>query len=78
VVWYLPDAASALSALVRSRFQPAGFDLRNQALDHLPAAATGIVAGLYLLLLFPAGVGSVWRRLRVEPGPRPPSPGPNE
>jgi hypothetical protein len=41
-----------------------GFDLRSQALDRIPPAATGVVAGLYLFLLFPAGLSAVWRRLR--------------
>jgi hypothetical protein len=74
VVWYLPDAASALSAFVRWRSQPAGFDLRSQAIEHLPPAATGVIAGLYLLLLFPTGLSSVWRQLREPPAP----PGPGE
>lgn len=80
VVWYLPDAASALSVCVRWLWQPAGFDLRSQAIDRLAAAGTGIIAGLYLLLLFPAGLSALWRRLREppEPPPAPPSPDPSE
>ena len=73
VVWYLPDAASALSVFVRGLWQPPGFDPRSQASDRLAAAGTGILAGLYLLLLFPAGLSALWHRLR-EPPPAPPSP----
>ena len=64
LVWYLPELVSALSVFVKWGLRPVGFDLRSQALDHIPPAATGVVAGLYLFLLFPAGLSAVWRRLR--------------
>lgn len=64
VAWYLPDLVSALSVFVKWWLRPVGFDLRSQALERLPPAATGLIAGLYLLLLFPAGLPGVWRRLR--------------
>ena len=44
------------------RLRPVGFDLRVQAVDNLTPAAVGILAGLYLLLLFPAGLRAVQRR----------------
>jgi hypothetical protein len=68
VAWHLPALASALSAFVKWWLRPEGFDLRRQALEHLPPAATGVLAGLYLLLLFPAGLGRVWKRLRPPAG----------
>jgi len=64
LVWYLPELVSALSVFVKWRLRPVGFDLRSQALDHIPPAATGVIAGLYLFMLFPAGLSAVWRRLR--------------
>jgi hypothetical protein len=64
LVWHLPALASALSVFVKWRLRPMGFDLRSQALFDLPPAATGVLAGAYFLLLFPAGLGGVWRRLR--------------
>ncbi len=63
LVWYLPELVSALSVFVKWGLRPAGFDLRPQALDRIPPAATGVIAGLYFLL-FPAGLAVVWRRLR--------------
>jgi hypothetical protein len=64
---------------VRGLWQPAAFDLRSQAIDRLAAAGTGIIAGLYLLLLFPTGLSAPWRRLREPPRrePSPPSPDPS-
>jgi hypothetical protein len=64
LVWYLPELVSALSVFVKWGLRPVGFDLRSQALDRIPPAATGVVAGLYLFLLFPLGLSAVWRRLR--------------
>jgi hypothetical protein len=64
VVWHLPALASAGGVFVKWWLRPVGFDLRAQAIDHIPPAATGVVAGLYFLLLFPAGLSSIWRRLR--------------
>lgn len=64
LVWYLPELVSALSVFVKWGLRPVGFDLRSQALDRIPPAATGVVAGVYLFLLFPAGLSAVWRRLR--------------
>lgn len=64
LVWYLPELTSAASVFVKWWLRPAGFDLRSQAIDRLPPAATGVLAGLYFLLLFPAGLPAVWRRLR--------------
>jgi hypothetical protein len=64
LVWYLPDLISALSVFVKWGLRPVGFDLRSQALDRIPPAATGVAAGVYLFLLFPAGLSAVWRRLR--------------
>ncbi|HEV3076107.1 MAG TPA: hypothetical protein VHB47_16930 [Thermoanaerobaculia bacterium] len=64
LVWYLPELVSALSVFVKWRLRPVGFDLRSQALDHIPPAATGVIAGLYLFMLFPAGLSVVSRRLR--------------
>ena len=64
LVWYLPELVSALSVFVKWSLRPVGFDLRSQALDHIPPAATGVIAGLYLFMLFPAGLSAVWRRLR--------------
>ena len=64
LVWYLPELVSALSVFVKWGLRPVGFDLRSQALDHIPPAATGVAAGLYLFVLFPAGLSAVWRRLR--------------
>jgi hypothetical protein len=64
LVWYLPELVSALSVFVKWGLRPVGFDLRSQALDHIPPAATGVAAGVYLFLLFPAGLSAVWRRLR--------------
>jgi hypothetical protein len=63
LVWYRPELVSALSVFVKWWLRPAGFDLRSQALDRLPPAAAGALAGLYLFLLFPAGLSAVWRRL---------------
>jgi hypothetical protein len=63
VVWHLPALASAISTFVKWWLRPVGFDLRIQAIDSLPPAAVGILAGLYLLLLFPAGLRGVARRL---------------
>ncbi len=68
LVWYLPELVSALSVFVKWGLRPVGFDLRAQALDRIPPAATGVVAGLYLFLLFPAGLSAVWRRLRPRRG----------
>jgi hypothetical protein len=65
LVWYLPELVSALSVFVKWGLRPVGFDLRSQALDRIPPAATGVIAGLYLFMLFPAGLSAVWRRLRV-------------
>jgi len=64
LVWYLPELASALSVFVKWGLRPVGFDLRSQALDRIPPAATGVIAGLYLFLLFPAGLSAVSRRLQ--------------
>jgi hypothetical protein len=64
LVWYLPELVSALSVFVKWGLRPVGFDLRSQALDRIPPAATGVIAGLYLFMLFPAGLSAVWRRLR--------------
>jgi hypothetical protein len=64
LVWYLPELVSALSVFVKWGLRPVGFDLRSQALDRIPPAATGVAAGLYFFLLFPAGLSAVWRRLR--------------
>ena len=64
LVWYLPELVSALSVFVKWGLRPVGFDLRSQALDRIPPAATGVAAGVYLFLLFPAGLSAVWRRLR--------------
>ncbi len=64
LVWYLPALASALGVLVKWQARPMGFNLRQQAFDQIPGAATGILAGLYFLLLFPRGLGPAWRRLR--------------
>ena len=66
LVWYLPELVSALSVFVKWGLRPVGFDLRSQALDRIPPAATGVIAGLYLFLLFPAGLAAVWRRLRPQ------------
>jgi hypothetical protein len=63
VVWHLPAVASAIGVFVKWWLRPVGFDLRAQAIDRIPPAATGLVAGLYFLLLFPAGLSSIWRRL---------------
>ena len=63
LVWYLPELVSAVSVFVKWWLRPTGFDLRSQALDRLPPAAAGVLAGLYLFLLFPAGLSAVWRRL---------------
>jgi len=64
LVWYLPELVSALSVFVKWGLRPVGFDLRSQALDRIPPAATGVIAGLYLFLLFPAGLSAVARRLQ--------------
>jgi hypothetical protein len=64
LVWHLPELAAALSVFVKWWLRPVGFDLRSQALEHIPPAATGVIAGLYLFLLFPAGLPGAWRRLR--------------
>ncbi len=64
LVWNLPELAAAVSVFVKWWLRPAGLDLRSQALEHLPPAATGVIAGLYLLLVFPAGLPGLWRRLR--------------
>jgi hypothetical protein len=64
LVWYLPELVSALSVFVKWGLRPEGFDLRSQALEHIPPAATGVAAGVYLFLLFPAGLSAVWRHLR--------------
>src|ERR1700720_3628227 len=64
LVWYLPELVSALSVFVKWGLRPVGFDLRSQALDRIPPAATGVAAGVYLFLLFPAGLSAVWQRLR--------------
>jgi hypothetical protein len=64
LVWHLPSLASALSVFVKWWLRPEGFDLRSQALYDLPPAATGVLAGAYFLLFFPAGLGGAWRRLR--------------
>jgi hypothetical protein len=70
LAWHLPSLASALSVFVKWQLRPIGFDLRSQALYDIPPAATGVLAGLYLLLLFPAGMSAVWRRLRPGPASR--------
>jgi hypothetical protein len=64
LVWHLPSLASALSVFLKWWLRPEGFDLRSQALYDLPPAATGVLAGTYFFLLFPAGLGGAWRRLR--------------
>jgi hypothetical protein len=64
LAWHLPSLASALSVFVKWWLRPEGFDLRSQALYDLPPAATGVLAGAYFFLLFPAGLGGAWRRLR--------------
>jgi hypothetical protein len=64
LVWYLPEVVSAGSVFVKWWLRPAGFDLRSQAIERLPPAAVGVIAGLYFLLLFPKGMPAVWRRLR--------------
>jgi hypothetical protein len=64
LVWYLPELVSALSVFVKWGLRPVGFDLRSQALDHIPPAATGVIAGAYLFWFFPAGLSAVSRRLR--------------
>lgn len=64
LVWYLPELASALSVFVKWGLRPTGFDLRAQALDRLPPAATGVIAGVYLFVLFPIGLSAVARRLQ--------------
>ncbi len=64
LVWHLPSLASALSVFLKWWLRPEGFDLRSQALYDLPPAATGVLAGAYFFLLFPAGLGGAWRRLR--------------
>jgi hypothetical protein len=68
LVWNLPELAAAVSVFVKWWWRPAGLDLRSQALEHIPPAAAGVLAGLYLLLVFPAGLPGLWRRLRP---PRP-------
>jgi hypothetical protein len=64
LAWHLPSLASAVSVFVKWQLRPVGFDLRSQALYDIPPAATGVLAGLYLFLLFPSGMSAVWRRLR--------------
>jgi len=64
LVWYLPELVSAISVFVKWGLRPVGFDLRSQALDRIPPAAVGVIAGLYLFLLFPAGLSAAWRRLQ--------------
>ncbi|HVR07593.1 MAG TPA: hypothetical protein VMW75_06050 [Thermoanaerobaculia bacterium] len=64
LVWYLPELVSAGSVFVKWWLRPVGFDLRAQAIERLPPAAVGVLAGLYFLLLFPAGLPAVGRRLR--------------
>jgi hypothetical protein len=71
LVWYLPELVSAVSVFVKWWLRPTGFDLRSQAIERLPPAAVAVVAGLYFLLLFPAGLSGVSRRLRR---PRPQKP----
>lgn len=71
LAWHLPAAVSALSVFVKWWLRPVGFDLRGQALFDLPPALTGVLAGAYFLLLFPAGLGGAWRRLRPASGPSP-------
>jgi hypothetical protein len=66
LVWYLPELASAASVFVKWWLRPMGFDLRTQAIQHIPPAATGVAAGLYLLLAYPAGLGPVARRLQPQ------------
>lgn len=67
LVWYLPELVSALSVFVKWGLRPVGFDLRSQALDRIPPAATGVAAGVYLFWLFPVGLSAAWRRLRPRP-----------
>jgi hypothetical protein len=64
LVWYSPELVSAASVFVKWWLRPAGFDLRSQAVERLPPAAVAVLAGLYFLLLFPAGLSGVSRRLR--------------
>ncbi|MBV8200238.1 MAG: hypothetical protein JOZ15_06410 [Acidobacteria bacterium] len=64
LVWYLPELTSAVSVFVKWGLRPVGFDLRAQALDRIPPAATGVLAGLYLFWLFPTGLSVVSRRLQ--------------
>lgn len=78
VVWHLPALASAVSTFVKWRLRPIGFDLRVQAVENLTPAAVGILAGLYLLLLFPAGLRTVWRRAGEPRGERDERPLPPE
>jgi hypothetical protein len=67
VAWHLPALVSALGVLIKWWLRPIGFDLRSQALDRIPPAATGVAVGLYLLLLFPRGAGAAARRLLPPP-----------
>jgi hypothetical protein len=67
LVWHLPELASAASVFVKWWLRPMGFDLRAQAVERIPPAATGVAAGLYLLLAFPAGLGWLARRLQSGP-----------
>ncbi|HYL04971.1 MAG TPA: hypothetical protein VE075_02965 [Thermoanaerobaculia bacterium] len=76
LVWYLPELVSAASVFVKWWLRPAGFDLRTQAIERLPPAAAAVIAGLYFLLLFPAGLQAVRRRLRQGRHPDAPGPGP--
>jgi hypothetical protein len=64
VVVYLPSLTSALAVFVKWWLRPIGFDIREQAIDRIPPAATGVIAGLYFFLLFPDGMSAVWRWLR--------------
>jgi hypothetical protein len=64
VAWHLPQLASAAAVFVKWWLRPVGIDLRPQALADLPAPAAAVLLGLYFLLLFPAGLGAAWGRLR--------------
>jgi hypothetical protein len=59
LVWYLPELVSAGSVFVKWWLRPVGFDLRSQAIERIPPAAVAVIAGLYFLLLFPAGLSGL-------------------
>jgi hypothetical protein len=77
LVWYLPELVSAASVFVKWWLRPVGFDLRSQALERIPPAAVAVIAGLYFLLLFPAGLSGVSRRLGRPPDPARPTRSPH-